>query len=144
MPDWSYGSKGIYDAPSLANIQNALLDLSAFADGNADCCLTKPPAPEVMLLLKRETLKCEAHQLGALMADHAPKDWRPLLSRISVPCLNVYGTQSGCFPVEGCEAVGSLIGSSCRNVPFEGCNHWLYLEEPERFNELVANFLHEN
>ena len=40
MSDWAHCSKGIYDASSLANIQSALLDMDAFADGNAECCLT--------------------------------------------------------------------------------------------------------
>lgn len=143
MPDWPHGSKGIYDSPSLANIQRAVLDMDAFADGNAECCLSKPPAADVLALLKAETLRCDPAHLGALMADHAPKDWRPILRRISVPCLNMYGTASGCFPVEGCEAVGALIGAGCRNVAFEGCNHWLYLEAPDHFNELVASFVGE-
>ena len=140
MPDWALGSKGIYDSPSLANIQAAVRDMDAFADGNAECCLSIPPAAEVMALLKSETLRCDPDHLGKLMADHAPKDWRPILPRITLPCLNLYGTQSGCFPPAGCEAVGTLIGASCRSVAFEGCNHWLYLEQPERFNQLVGDF----
>ena len=51
MPDWSLGSKGIFDSASLARIQAAVQDLDAFADGNAECCLTKPPAAEVLALL---------------------------------------------------------------------------------------------
>ena len=141
--DWNLGSKGIYDAASLARIQAAVLDLDSFADGNAECCLSKPPSSEVMVKLKSETLRCVPAHLGALMADHAPKDWRPILRRITVPCLNLYGTDSGCFPAAGCEAVTELIGSNCRSHAFEGCNHWLYLEEPERFNSLVSAFLHE-
>ena len=43
FPDWTLGSKGIYDAASLANIQKAVTDLDSFADGNAQCCLSKPP-----------------------------------------------------------------------------------------------------
>lgn len=26
-------------------------------------------------------------------------------------------------------------------VLFEGCNHWLYLEEPAKFNALVRDFV---
>ena len=141
LPDWTLASKGIYDAASLANIQRAVLDMDAFADGNAECCLSKPPAAEVMAVLKSETLKCDPDHLGKLMADHAPKDWRPILRRITLPCLNLYGSDSGCFPPGGCEAVTTLIGASCRSVEFAGCNHWLYLEEPERFNSLVLEFV---
>ena len=94
MPDWSLGSKGIFDSASLARIQAAVQDLDAFADGNAECCLTKPPAAEVLALLKRETQRCVPEHLAKLVADHAPKDWRPLLQRITLPCLNLYGTDS--------------------------------------------------
>ena len=31
--------------------------------------------------LKAETLKCSKAHLAAVMADHAPKDWRPVLPR---------------------------------------------------------------
>jgi pimeloyl-ACP methyl ester carboxylesterase len=51
----------------------------------------------------------------------------------------LYGTDSGCVPVEGTRAVGELI-PDCENVPFDGCNHWLYLEAPERFAQLVGDF----
>ena len=144
MDDWALCSKGIYDAPSLAKIQKALRDgLAAFADGNAECCLTKRVPAQMLATLKSETERCDAHQLGKLMADHACKDWRPLLPRIKVPVLNLYGTCSGCFPQEGCAAVGDAIGDNARNVPFEGCNHWLYMEEPVRFNQLLIEFVFE-
>jgi len=143
MEDWTLGSKGIYDAASLRNIQAALKDMDAFADGNAECCLTKRVPASLLQTLKSETVRCDPVQLGKLMADHAPKDWRPLLPHITCPCLNMYGDSSGCFPPEGCATVGELI-PGCRNVLFDGCNHWLYMEEPDRFNRLVADFAHES
>ena len=48
FPDWKLGSKGIYDAASLENIQKAVQDIDSFADGNAACCLSKPPSGEVL------------------------------------------------------------------------------------------------
>jgi non-heme chloroperoxidase len=98
LPDWTFGSKGIYDAASLANIQRAVSgDMSAFADGNAECCLRGDCAAfadaALMSTLKDETLKCKPEALCAIMADHAPKDWRPILPRIDIPCLNLYGTK---------------------------------------------------
>ena len=140
FPDWPHGSKGIYDPASLANIQNVVRsDMAGFARGNAECCLTRPIPESVLALITEETLKCDPEDLARVMADHAQLDWRPVLPRIAKPCLNLYGTTSGCFPVEGTAKVGELI-PGCRNVAFEGSNHWLYLEEPERFNQLVADF----
>ena len=94
LPDWdeTRGSKGIYDAPSLARIQSAVSsDMEAFAAGNAACCLTHTLPPALMATLTAETLKCNPAHLGKLMADHAPRDWRPILPRIGIPCLNLYG-----------------------------------------------------
>lgn len=141
MPDWEHGSKGIYDAASLARIQDAVTrDMEGFAAGNAECCLTHTlPAP-ILATLTAETLKCDPSHLSRLMADHAQLDWRPVLPRIAKPCLNLYGTTSGCFPVEGTIAVGELI-PHCTNVAFEGANHWLYLEEPAKFVAVVAEFV---
>lgn len=128
-------------------------------------------------------------------------DWRPILPRIRVPCLNLIGRQSAVFPWQGTEIVGRLVptcrtvcalwclllatrrgapqpslslvtimhsgsrevspcGLSCSlrcctpyplhtkgsrhgaawQVVFENCGHWLYLEQPETFNRLVAEF----
>jgi non-heme chloroperoxidase len=137
--DWPHGSKGIYDPASLAKIQAAVKDMPGFAAGNAECCLTHSLPDELTAVLTQETLKCRPDHLGRLMADHAQLDWRPVLPRITKPCLNLYGTLSGCFPVEGTAAVGELI-PDCKNVVFEGCNHWLYLEKPDKFAACVVDF----
>jgi len=65
--DWKLGSKGIYDAVSLDNIQKAVLDMESFADGNAQCCLSKPPPADILMMLKKETLLCTPAHLASLM-----------------------------------------------------------------------------
>lgn len=105
--DWELGSKGCYDAESLAALQKAVnSDMSAFADGNAACCLSLPLPQDILQLLKQETLRCKPQALAALMADHTQLDWRPILPRINLPCLNMVGGTSGVFPVEGALFVG--------------------------------------
>lgn len=130
-PDWDLGSKGCYDAETLAGLQAALRrDLGAFADGNAACCLTKPIPEATLALLKAETLRCDPERLAALMADHTALDWRRLLPRISVPALSVFGSCSGCFPVEGLRTVARLVRGA-EEFEMVGCNHWCYIEEPK-------------
>uniref|UniRef100_A0A7S3U2T0 AB hydrolase-1 domain-containing protein n=1 Tax=Strombidinopsis acuminata TaxID=141414 RepID=A0A7S3U2T0_9SPIT len=142
LPDWTCGSKGIYDETSLANITALLMtSISAFADGNATCCLTKPIPSSLLATLKSETESCIPVHLAKVMQDHAKLDWRPILPRITVPALNLYGTESGCFPIEGLAKVGELIPNA-RNEIFIGCNHWLYMEEPERFSKTICDFAH--
>lgn len=65
-------------------------------------------------------LRVHVHECSAMVSPHtfrstltssasAQLDWRPLLPRIGVPCLNVVGGRSGVFPVEGTATVGQLI-----------------------------------
>jgi hypothetical protein len=96
---WSLGSKGIYDDESLNRLRKEMReDASAAADGTIACCLSKPLAPELIALLKAETLRCNVEALAQLMYDHTAQDWRATLPTIDVPCLNLYGELSGCFP----------------------------------------------
>jgi pimeloyl-ACP methyl ester carboxylesterase len=140
-PGWTLGSKGCYDAPTLAALQGALLaDMGAFADGNAACCLAAPLFDEALSgLLRAETLRCDGARLGALMADHTARDWRPLLPRLACRLLSVYGACSGVFPPAGCAAVGDAAPRG-RNLEMQGVGHWLYLERPEAFSDAVAGF----
>ena len=61
--------------------------------------------------------RADAHTLPSQL------DWRALLPRIAIPCLNCMGGSSGVFPVEGCLEVGRLIPDCC-SVVFDRANHW--------------------
>lgn len=98
------------------------------------------PGEDVLRVLREETLKADAAALGLLMADHTALDWRPLLPRITIPCLNCIGARSGVFPLEGCAAVSALV-PRCQQEVFEDCSHWLHLEDPGRFNALLTRFV---
>lgn len=139
--DWKLGSKGCYDPASLAALQHALkADFKGFAAGNGECCLSQPQPPEVLDPLTNETLRCDPETLGRIMADHTQLDWRPLLPTIDIPCLNLVGSLSGVFPPEGCAVLGDMI-PDCKTVFFETANHWLYIEEPKKFVDLINKFV---
>lgn len=147
---WTLGSKGCYDAPTLAALQASLRrNMDAFADDNARCCLSVTLPANVLATLKAETLRCCPERLALLMADHTSRDWRALIRQLSLPTCSIYGTSSGCFPEEGCAASVTLCDlvadwgegeERARMVSemrmarrMEGCNHWCYLEQPEAF-----------
>ena len=146
---WQLGSTGCYDSETLRALGAALQYAPAggsrvpraFADGNAEACFSQTTPwmeahPEVLELLASETLRCSPAALLALMADHTRLDWRPLLPRVRVPAWNCVGVKSKIFPWEGVAWVGDAMPRG-RNVLFEQGGHWLYLEEPERFAEVV-------
>lgn len=139
--DWKCGSTGCYDIASLTKLQCKLeSDFAGFAADNVRFCTSKPLGEQVAKVLELETLKADPRALSLLMADHTALDWRPLLPRISIPCLNLVGRRSAVFPWWGPEAVGKMM-SSCHTVFFEDCNHWLYLEQPQSFNLVVSDFV---
>jgi len=138
--DWELGSNGCYDAERLAGLRARLLtDLDGFADDNALGCMQKPPSPDTAPFLKAETLKADPAFLGALMADHTQLDWRTLLPRFTLPSLVMVGRKSQCFPWQGVQYVADNIPGAQAMV-FEEGDHWLYIEEADRFASAVVEF----
>jgi len=71
--DWQLGSKGMRNPSDLTNLQHLLKsDMKEFAAGNAKCCLVSPGTldQEYIEQITKETLRCDPHFLGELMADH--------------------------------------------------------------------------
>lgn len=143
VPGWSLGSKGCYDAETLANLQAAVRgDPAEFARGNADACLAGEIKvdPTTLNLLATETALADRDALAALMADHTQLDWRPIVRVLPQRALVVVGRRSAIFPPEGCEWVASAApDGEC--VVFEKSGHWLYVEEAERFVEVVSEWV---
>ncbi|KAH6641069.1 Alpha/Beta hydrolase protein [Chaetomium tenue] len=79
---------------------------------------------------------------GALLVDHAFADWRDVLPRITVQSLVLAGEVS-VFPPRGIEWVAQQIpgAESYTFTEAEKGSHFVFWENPERFNEVVEAFL---
>lgn len=142
--DWKGGSTGCYDIASLTRLQCRLLtDFEGFAKDNARFCASPAISNEVLTVLAHETLRSDPSALAMLMADHTSLDWRPVLPRISIPCINIVARRSAVFPWWGVEEVGRLM-PNCLNVYFEEENHWPYIGQPSKFSMLIATFATES
>jgi pimeloyl-ACP methyl ester carboxylesterase len=79
---------------------------------------------------------------ATLLIDHAFKDWRDVLPRITVPTLVLAGDLS-LFPASGVEWVAAQIPGA-RHYTFpaaeKGC-HFAFWENPDKFNEVVEGFI---
>ncbi|KAK3331809.1 Alpha/Beta hydrolase protein [Cercophora scortea] len=89
---------------------------------------------------------CDGRWLARLLADHTRYDHREAIELITVPTLVMAGKWSGCFPLEG------MLETARRAEKGEGMKgkvdvsvfdsgHWLFYEEPERFNREVIEFV---
>ncbi|KAF9765403.1 hypothetical protein IL306_002315 [Fusarium sp. DS 682] len=88
--------------------------------------------------------RCNQNWLARLLADHTRYDHREALEMITVPVLVMAGRRSSCFPLEGMlesvRRVEKLRSGLARSSVFES-GHWLFYEEPERFNKEIAEFV---
>ncbi|RYC78028.1 hypothetical protein BFJ63_vAg19099 [Fusarium oxysporum f. sp. narcissi] len=81
---------------------------------------------------------------ATLLIDHAFKDWRDVLPRINVPTLVIAGELS-IFPAIGVESVASQIPCA-KHYTFSAAekgSHFMFWENPTKFNSLVKNFVTE-
>lgn len=95
---------------------------------------------------------------GDLMADHTALDWRESIKQSfggregnKTNVLVVATDRSGCFPSKGCmEAVRfanmnatgeASLKQRAEGVVIDWGGHWCYWEDPEKFNDLVSEFL---
>lgn len=103
-----------------------------------------PPADfrgkEDLPWLYEESRKNTPHAIIALWISMSMQDYRPVLKEITVPCLLTYGLESNYYPPANYEYMQSQIPDA-RTVSFTGCGHALHIQDPEKFNELVIDFL---
>jgi pimeloyl-ACP methyl ester carboxylesterase len=79
---------------------------------------------------------------AALLLDHAFRDWRDVLPRINIPTLVLAGELS-IAPPAGIEWIATQIPGA-QHYTFtaaEKGSHFMFWENPERFNSVVKDFL---
>lgn len=87
---------------------------------------------------------CDQSWLARLLADHTRYDHREAIERIPLKTLVMAGRRSGCFPLEGMlETVRRMDRHKpglAKSSIFDS-GHWLFYEEPERFNREISTFV---
>lgn len=140
---WRGGQPGCYDAEALATLTVRLeLDAAGMARRLVTRCFgqTYQPTPEEVEFLAGEIDKCPPPIRAAIMADLTHLDWRDLFPQIKLPVLVCIGRQSQMFPLEGSAYVGEHIAGA-RTAFFEQSGHMPFYEEPEKFNQVVGDFV---
>jgi pimeloyl-ACP methyl ester carboxylesterase len=59
---------------------------------------------------------------------------------MTIPALVMAGRETKIFPIAGVKAVAELMPDADLYI-FENCGHWLYLEEPKKFADVVHDFV---
>ena len=78
----------------------------------------------------------------ALWVSMSNQDWRALLPSIDVPFLVTQGGKSTCYPTEVWKYLAEQVPSTRVEI-FEESGHCLHIEEADKFNRIVDEFVSE-
>ena len=147
-PTWSDQEKTnagtIFDKNSLYDVTNALAgpDGVKTTDGFINNMFTKQYSRDEVKWVVAQNLKMPRRYAADLLYDHSTNDWRDILPRLNLPALIVGGRVS-VVGWKSQEWMGTQIPGS-KVVIFEeaeGGNHFMFMENPEKFNKVVADFI---
>ena len=147
-PAWSSQEKedagAIFDPTSLyATIQKlAGPDGVKTTEGFIGGMFTKAYPPAEVEWVVKQNLKMPRAYAAALLYNHATQDWRRVIPRITVPTL-VVGGRVSVVPWKSQVWINNQIKGS-RLAIFEeneGGNHFMFMENPDKFNRLVRDFI---
>ncbi|KAI4861581.1 alpha/beta-hydrolase [Hypoxylon rubiginosum] len=92
----------------------------------------------------RISAQCDGRWLARLLADHTRYDHREAAELIDVPTLVMAGRRTGCFPLEGMAETATRVNAArpgLAKMSVFDSGHWLFYEEPERFNTEIIDFV---
>lgn len=96
-------------------------------------------APSLMTRIKHSAINNHAASMARIWSLMVEQDFRTFLPKISIPTLVVSGRQSALYRVPAGEWVAGQIPAA-RFELFTRSGHAPHLDEPQRFNQLLADF----
>ncbi|ALC83457.1 MULTISPECIES: alpha/beta fold hydrolase [Bacillus] len=139
--DWKYAHATCYDDASFAYTKAQVeMDTSNFDKNQIKTIMETEPAQDERERMLAEMAKAPASARNAIMSDHTRYDWRDLIPEINLQSLVMVARQDKVFSWRGPAWVGENIPSA-QTVFFEHSSHALFLDEPEKFNDSVIQFM---
>jgi non-heme chloroperoxidase len=132
---YTWGSTIEELADSVAALQ---LAQSAFAIKVANLILCEPTEPVTSWIVS-EMLQVPAAIASTILVDQTLKDYRGALSELRCPTLVVFGRDPRVTPPEAGIWISEQIPGSRLEI-FEHSSHCPFLEEPDRFNEVLLEW----
>lgn len=103
-------------------------------------CFAEEPSAAVVDAVYAETTKTPTSIAKAIWYDLVYSDLRHVLPDVHVPALLAYGTRSKVFPGPLDEWLAGQLPDA-KVVPFGNSGHVPFSDEPDRFNEVLGEFL---
>jgi non-heme chloroperoxidase len=146
-PAWSDQERenagSILDGKSLFETINALAGPDGVKTTNdfLSGMFTKQYSRDTVSWVVQENLKFPRAYAAQLLFDHATNDWRDIIPLINLPTL-VVGGKASLVPWKSQVWIGSQIKGARTEIfeEAEGGAHFMFIENPEKFNRLVKEF----
>ncbi len=147
-PAWGEQEKNdagaVFDKNSLYDVTNALAGADGVktTEGFISGMFTKAYSRDEVNWAIQENLKFPRPYAARLLYDHATNDWRDVIPRINVPTL-IFGAKSSLVGWKSQQWIGTQIKGSRVEIfeEAEGGNHFMFMENPEKFNRIVKEFI---
>jgi pimeloyl-ACP methyl ester carboxylesterase len=99
------------------------------------------PGAEKEWIIARN-LRMPRRHAATLLYNHATQDWRDLIPRLALPTL-VVGGRVSIVPWRSQEWIAAQVQGARLEIfeEEEGGNHFMFIEAPEKFNAIVADFV---
>jgi pimeloyl-ACP methyl ester carboxylesterase len=147
-PTWSPKEKedagAIFDPTSLYATVHKLAGPEGVTttEGFIGAMFTKAyPRAELDWVVK-QNLKMPREYAAALLYNHSTQDWRRVIPRITLPTL-VVGGRVSVVPWKSQVWIHEQVRGSRLEIfeESEGGNHFMFMENPEKFNRIVREFI---
>ena len=138
-PDWPHG---FLDFEALCHVMAACqTDRTAVLDDFVPLLFkAEPPSAEHAALIREETMRLPDTIASAIIFDQTVQDYRDVLPLVTVPALVVTGRDEKLVSVAAERFVAEQMPNTGL-VVLEHSGHCPFLEEPERFNEVLADWI---
>jgi non-heme chloroperoxidase len=138
---WEGWEHGFLDLPALHELMTAVQDdKDAFVADFVPDMFHNAQAQEDLDWMISESSKLPAGPLSAILFDQTVQDYRDVLPTVDVPTLICWGEHDQLLPVSGASYMHEHIAGSRLEV-FGNSGHCPFLEEADRFNQVVQDFL---
>ncbi len=137
-PDWPFGPFGLDD---LRGAMIALQeDQRGFAQEFIPMMFKRAPSPETEAWILEEVLRPTPAVAGSILFDQTMRDYRDTLGKVTVPTLLCEGGGDSFLSDEAAAFMLERLPRA-ELVVFTESGHCPFIEEAERFNEVVDGFI---
>ena len=107
-----------------------------------DAFFTKAYPAEKLDYVLAENLKFPKAEAARLLIEHCSQDWRDVIKRIDIPTI-VFSGEASIFTPRSQQWIAAHIPGAEVHVfsTEEGGSHFMFMENPEKFNALARAFL---